>query len=127
MGNKIINNVGKHGKWFLLDECANAGVYCSLCRKKVYKTDYANQKIKSPYCPNCGATMDLEEIELKVGDIICYNNKRYLVIRVCSDWFSYIDEDGIFYTKLIDLATNDCWTKTGETIDIVGILSKLKC
>ena len=23
------------------------------------KVDYANQKIKSKYCPNCGAVMDL--------------------------------------------------------------------
>ena len=52
---------GKHGKWHLLNNCANEGVYCSVCRKKVYKTDYANQKIKSPYCPNCGAKMDLKE------------------------------------------------------------------
>ena len=50
----------KHGSWILLDECANAGVYCSVCHKKVYKTDYANQRIKSKYCPNCGAIMDLE-------------------------------------------------------------------
>ena len=48
----------KHGEWFLLDECANEGVYCSVCHKKVYKTDYANQKVKSAYCPNCGARMD---------------------------------------------------------------------
>ena len=50
----------KHGSWILLNECANAGVYCSVCHKKVYKTDYANQRIKSKYCPNCGAIMDLE-------------------------------------------------------------------
>ena len=48
----------KHGEWFLLDECANEGVYCSLCHKKVYRKDYANQKAKSNYCPNCGAKMD---------------------------------------------------------------------
>ena len=48
----------KHGYWHLLDDCANEGVYCSVCNKKVYKTDYANQKIKSKYCPNCGAKMD---------------------------------------------------------------------
>ena len=48
----------KHGEWILLDECANEGVYCSVCHKKVYKTDYANQKIKSPRCPNCGAKMN---------------------------------------------------------------------
>ena len=51
----------KHDRWFLLDECSNEGVYCSVCCKKVYKTDYANQKLKSKYCPNCGAIMDLEE------------------------------------------------------------------
>jgi hypothetical protein len=47
----------KHGYWFLLDECANEGVYCSVCHKKVYKKDYANQELKSKYCPNCGARM----------------------------------------------------------------------
>ena len=60
---KARNNEGrKHGHWQLLDECSNAGVYCSVCGKKVYKTDYANQKIKSKYCPNCGSIMD-EEFE----------------------------------------------------------------
>lgn len=47
----------KHGEWLLFDECASEGVYCSVCYKKVYKTDYANQKLKSKYCPNCGAKM----------------------------------------------------------------------
>ena len=51
----------KHGAWFTLDSCANAGVYCSNCLKKVYKADYANQKMMSKYCPNCGAKMDKEE------------------------------------------------------------------
>ena len=51
----------KHVEWHLLNNCANEGVYCSVCNKKVYKTCYANQKIKSPYCPNCGAKMDLKE------------------------------------------------------------------
>ena len=51
----------KHGQWHLLYKCANEGVYCSVCNKKVYKTDYANQKIKSPYCPHCGAKMDKKE------------------------------------------------------------------
>ena len=52
----------KHGHWFLLDDCSNAGVYCSVCHKKVYKEDYAwcnrKNKLRSPYCPNCGAKMD---------------------------------------------------------------------
>lgn len=50
----------KHGEWFLLDDCANEGVYCSACHKKVYKKCYANQKLKSKYCPNCGTKMDGE-------------------------------------------------------------------
>ena len=53
----------KHGHWILLDECTNAGVYCSVCHKKVYKEQYANQKLKSKFCPNCGAIMD-EEFEM---------------------------------------------------------------
>lgn len=53
----------KHGHWFALDECANEGVYCSACNKKVYKLYYANQKLKSKYCPNCGAIMDENEKE----------------------------------------------------------------
>ena len=48
----------KRGEWILLDECANEGVYCSVCQKKVYKINYANQKMYSKYCPNCGARMD---------------------------------------------------------------------
>ena len=48
----------KHGYWGLLDKCSNAGVYCSVCHKKVYKEHYANVKVKSNYCPNCGAKMD---------------------------------------------------------------------
>ena len=55
----------RHGEWFLLDECANEGVYCSVCTKKVYRTEYANQKLKSKYCPNCGAKMDGERKEQK--------------------------------------------------------------
>ena len=54
----------RHGLWISLTECANAGVYCSVCNKKVYKEDYAwsNKRIKmrSNYCPNCGARMDGE-------------------------------------------------------------------
>ena len=46
-----------HGEWHLLDDCSNAGVYCSICHKKVYRKDYANQKVKSNFCPNCGADM----------------------------------------------------------------------
>ena len=54
----------RHGQWIPLTECANEGVYCSICKKKVWKSDYAQcskksrNKLKSNYCPNCGAKMD---------------------------------------------------------------------
>ena len=49
------------GYWVSLTDCANAGVYCSVCNKKVYKEDYAwcnrKNKLRSNYCPHCGAKM----------------------------------------------------------------------
>ena len=50
------------GYWVSLTDCANTGIYCSVCNKKVYKEDYAwcnrKNKLRSAYCPNCGAKMD---------------------------------------------------------------------
>ena len=49
------------GYWISLTDCANAVVYCSVCNKKVYKGDYAwcnrKNKLRSDYCPHCGAKM----------------------------------------------------------------------
>ena len=49
------------GYWVSLTDCANAGVYCSVCHKKIYKEDYAwcnrKNKLRSDYCPHCGAKM----------------------------------------------------------------------
>ena len=56
--NKADYAEAKHGEWIQLDECANEGIYCSVCHKKVYKIEYANQALKSKFCPNCGARMD---------------------------------------------------------------------
>lgn len=64
----VKENGKKHGYWCALDECANEGVYCSVCNKKVYKLNYANQKLKSKYCPNCGAIMDEKDIETDKND-----------------------------------------------------------
>ena len=47
-----------HGKWNAIDECANSGVYCSVCHRKIFKECYGNCKLRSNYCPNCGAKMD---------------------------------------------------------------------
>lgn len=53
--------VREKGEWISLEDCANAGVYCSVCHKKVYKEDYAwcnrKNKLRSDFCPNCGADM----------------------------------------------------------------------
>ena len=49
--------VREKGEWTVLDECANEGAYCSVCHKKVYKVCYGNCKMKSNFCPNCGADM----------------------------------------------------------------------
>lgn len=62
--NILINNgvtVQERGYWLSLADCANVGVYCSVCNKKVYKEDYAwcnrKNKLRSDYCPHCGAKM----------------------------------------------------------------------
>lgn len=53
--------VQEFGHWVSLIDCANAGAYCSVCHKKVYKEDYAwcnrKNKLRSNYCPHCGAKM----------------------------------------------------------------------
>ena len=65
----------RHGRWISLTECANEGVYCSICKKKVWKSDYAwcskssRNKLRSNYCPNCGAKMDGgADIKASFGD-----------------------------------------------------------
>lgn len=64
LADHLINNgvtVRECGYWISLTDCANAGVYCSVCNKKVYKEDYAwcnrKNKLRSDYCPHCGAKM----------------------------------------------------------------------
>ena len=53
--------VQEYGYWVSVTDCANAGVYCSVCHKKVYKEDYAwcnrKNKLRSDYCPHCGVKM----------------------------------------------------------------------
>ena len=53
--------VQERGYWVSLTDCANAGVYCSVCHKKVYKEDYVwcnrKNKLRSNYCPHCGTKM----------------------------------------------------------------------
>lgn len=53
--------VQERGYWASLTDCANAGAYCSVCNKKIYKEDYARcnrkNKLRSAYCPHCGSKM----------------------------------------------------------------------
>ena len=45
------------GVWRELDECSNAGVYCSKCGKKIFKKDFSDtMKWKDfNFCPKCGS------------------------------------------------------------------------
>lgn len=64
LADRLITNgvtVQESGHWVTLTDCSNEGVYCSVCHKKVYKEDYAwcnrKNKLRSEYCPYCGARM----------------------------------------------------------------------
>ena len=46
------------GQWYMLDDCANAGLYCSACGRRVHREEFAYKKLRSKYCPHCGARMD---------------------------------------------------------------------
>ena len=52
------------GEWMAFDECSNEGVYCKRCKKKVYRIEYANEKMRSQFCPACGAAQTDEAVEM---------------------------------------------------------------
>ena len=52
------------GEWMAFDECSNEGVYCKRCKKKVYRIEYANEKMRSPFCPACGAAQTDEAVDM---------------------------------------------------------------
>ena len=107
----------KHGEWHLLYNCANEGVYCSVCHKKVYKTDYANQKIKSPFCPNCGAKMDLKEgakecvslktMEIAVNDEVqeCCEEAKAEAINEFAERYKALLETELAWCECVDEIT----------------------
>ena len=51
------------GEWRLFDDCANEGLYCSQCGKKVYRVEYANVKMATRFCPNCMSDVTDEAVE----------------------------------------------------------------
>ena len=62
------------GEWMALDECSNEGVYCKRCKKKVYRIEYANEKMRSPFCPACGAAQTDEAVETVMERLEGVNN-----------------------------------------------------
>ena len=46
----------KSGHWVVLENCSNAGVYCSECHTKMFDY-YPMRKKLSQYCGHCGAKM----------------------------------------------------------------------
>ena len=36
-----------HGQWYMLDDCANAGLYCSACGRRVHHEEFAYKKLRS--------------------------------------------------------------------------------
>lgn len=52
------------GEWRLFDDCANEGLYCSQCGKKVYRVEYANVKMATRFCPNCMSAMTDEAVQM---------------------------------------------------------------
>lgn len=47
------------GHWIALENCSNAGVYCSECRTKIFD-HYPIKKKLSYFCPHCGTRMEGE-------------------------------------------------------------------
>lgn len=49
----------KHGKWIILTDCANEGIYCSNCNTKIFEQTTMPKKKLSHFCPNCGSKNEL--------------------------------------------------------------------
>lgn len=65
------------GEWMALDECSNEGVYCKRCKKKVYRIEHANEKMRSPFCPACGAAQTDEAVEMVMERLEALKDEAY--------------------------------------------------
>lgn len=63
------------GEWMALNECSNEGVYCKRCKKKVYRIEYANEKMRSPFCPACGAAQTDEAVGITMRRLEALNEE----------------------------------------------------
>ena len=68
----------KEAEWILLDDCSNAGYYCSNCQKKVVREGWSKTVKKIKYCPNCGFRMGSMRGEQDVQ-----NNETMESMSVC--------------------------------------------
>ena len=50
------------GHWVVLENCSNAGVYCSECHTKIFDR-YPMKKKYSYFCPHCGTRMEGQEVK----------------------------------------------------------------
>lgn len=50
------------GHWVVLENCANAGVYCSECHTKIFD-HYPMKKKLSYFCPHCGTRMEGQAVK----------------------------------------------------------------
>lgn len=51
------------GHWIVLENCSNAGVYCSECHTKIFD-HYPMKKKFSYFCPHCGTRMEGQAVKL---------------------------------------------------------------
>ena len=52
------------GHWVVLENCSNAGVYCSECHTKIFD-HYPMKKKFSYFCPHCGTRMEGQVVNLE--------------------------------------------------------------
>ena len=58
MWKKGICEAEHKGMWIVLDNCANAGIYCSECNNKIFDYTTKPKKKMSNFCSNCGSQND---------------------------------------------------------------------
>ena len=63
------------GEWRLFDDCANEGLYCSQCGKKVYRVEYANVKMATRFCPNCMSAMTDKAVDMVMERLEAMNRE----------------------------------------------------
>lgn len=61
--------------WEVFDECANAGIYCAACHKKVFSELESRKAREARFCPNCGRPVKLIQAETAHPALAVANNQ----------------------------------------------------